>query len=99
MTPCPGRNSPFRARNRLSRTIWARDSTQDVQVFPAVGNLGQHGAALQQVGARPLPAERVLVDEPLYGFVPDAGVVRLEDKVVLVGEVEESGLDAVTLEV
>ncbi len=54
---------------------------------------------LQELRSCELLSEDVLIEKGEHGRVPDARVLRLQDPVVLVGEVQKLRLDAVTLEV
>src|SRR5215218_7369917 len=52
-------------------------------------------AASEELRPLPLLPEHVLVEEGEHRLVPDASVLRLQDPVVLVGEVQELAFDAV----
>src|SRR5947207_12636643 len=55
--------------------------------------------ASEQFGARPVFAEHVVVEKGEDRLVPDHRVSRLEDPVVLIGEIEVLGRNFVTAQI
>src|SRR6267378_468236 len=57
------------------------------------------GSGSEECWALPILPQQVLVEPGDHGWEPHPGVLRLEDPVVLVGEIEELGGDTVAPEV